>query len=204
MNFDFTEKYILENDFVLLRPLEVSDKEKLIHFAINEPEIWKFNINGGNGKENFETYFDTALKLFKEKAHYPFIVFDKRINEYVGMTRLYEISNEFKRLDIGFTWYGKKIQGTGLNKNCKYLLLDFAFDKLQMIRVGFRANSKNERSINAMKSIGCKVEGILRQFSKDADGKVTDAIILSILKDEWEETVKNNLMEQIKKYACSQ
>lgn len=203
MNFDFTEKYILENDFVLLRPLEVSDKEKLINFAITEPEIWKFNINGGNGKENFETYFDTAIKLFKEKNHYPFIVFDKRNNEYVGMTRLYEISNEFKRLDIGFTWYAKKFQGTGLNKNCKYLLLEFVFDKLQMIRVGFGANSKNERSINAMKSIGCKVEGILRQFSKDADGKIIDAIKLSILKDEWEENVKNNLKEQVEKYASS-
>ncbi|KFF02819.1 GNAT family N-acetyltransferase [Chryseobacterium luteum] len=201
MNFDFTEKYILENDCVLLRPLEVSDKEKLINFAINEPELWKFNINGGNGQENFDTYFDTAVKLFKEKNHYPFIIFDKRNNEYVGMTRLYEISNEFKRLDIGFTWYGKKFQGTGLNKNCKYLLLEFAFDKLQMIRVGFGANSKNERSINAMKSIGCKVEGILRQFSKDADGKIIDAIKLSILKDEWEENVKNNLKEQIEKYA---
>ena len=201
MNFDFTEKYILENEYVLLRPLEVSDKEKLINFGINEPELWKFNIYGGNGKENFDTYFDTALKLFKEKNHYPFIVFDKRNNEYAGMTRLYEISNEFKRLDIGFTWYGKKFQGTGLNKNCKYLLLEFAFDKLQMIRVGFGANSKNERSINAMKSIGCKVEGILRQFSKDADGKIIDAIKLSILKDEWEENVKNNLKEQIEKYA---
>lgn len=62
----------------------------------------------------------------------------------------------------------------------------------QMIRVGFGANSKKERSINAMKSIGCKVEGILRQFSKDAGGKIIDAIKLSISKDEWEENVKNN------------
>lgn len=203
MNFDFTEKYILENDYILLRPLEVSDKEKLINFAIYEPEIWKFNINGGNGEENFNTYFSTAINFFKQKNQYPFIVFDKRSNEYAGMTRLYEISTEFKRLDIGFTWYGKKFQGTGLNKNCKYLLLEFAFDKLQMIRVGFGANSKNQRSINAMKSIGCKVEGILRQFSKDADGEVIDAIKLSILKDEWRENVKNNLKEQIEKYSRS-
>jgi len=110
MNFDFAEKYILENDFVLLRPLEVSDKELLVHFAINEPEIWRFNINGGNGKENFETYFATAIKQFKDKNKYPFIVFDKRNNKYAGMTRFYEISNEFKRFDIGFTWYGKEFR----------------------------------------------------------------------------------------------
>ncbi len=203
MNLDFTEKYILENDFVLLRPLELKDKEVLMEFGINEPEIWRFNVNGGNGKENFEKYFDTAIKQFGDKNQYPFIVFDKRNNQYAGMTRFYEISNEFKRLDIGFTWYGKKFQGTGLNKNCKYLLLEFAFDKLGMIRVGFGANSKNERSINAMKSIGCKVEGILRQYSRDGDGNIIDAIKLSILKNEWDESIKMNLKKQIEKFSRS-
>jgi RimJ/RimL family protein N-acetyltransferase len=201
MNLDFTEKYILEDDFVLLRPLEFSDKELLMEFAINEPEIWRFNINGGNGKKKFEIYFATAMKQFADKKEYPFIVFDKRNNRYIGSTRFYEISNEFKRLDLGYTWYGKKYQGTGINKHCKYLLLEFAFDKLEMLRVGFGANSKNERSINAMKSIGCSVEGILRQYSKDADGNIIDAIKLSILKSEWDESVKMNLKKQIEKFA---
>ncbi len=202
MNFNFSENYILENDFVLLRPLKISDKDLLSNFAINEPEIWKYNINGGNGIENFERYFDTAIKLHENENHYPFIVFDKRNNEYAGMTRYYEISNEFNRLEIGFTWYGKRFQGTGLNKNCKYLLLEFAFDKLQAIRVGFGANNKNERSINAMKSIGCKVEGVLRNYSKDASGEIIDAIKLSILKNEWDVNVKTELKKQIEKYAC--
>ncbi|PKB17656.1 GNAT family N-acetyltransferase [Flavobacterium sp. 5] len=201
MNLDFTKNYILENDYVLLRPLELSDKEMLIKYAINEPEIWKFNFNGGNGKDNFENYFDTAIKNFADKKEYPFIVFDKRMNEYAGMTRFYAISNEFNRLDIGYTWYGKKFQGTGLNKHCKYLLLELAFDKLQFIRIGFGANSKNERSINAMKSIGCKVEGVLRNFSKDAEGKIIDTTILSIVKSEWIENVKNDLKKQTEKFA---
>jgi len=201
MSLDFSEKYILENDVVLLRPLEVSDKEVLMEYAINEPEIWKYNINGGNGKENFERYFDKAIQLFEEKKDYPFIVFDKRINKYAGMTRFYDISNEFKRLDIGFTWYGKSFQGTGLNKNCKYLLLELTFDKLKMIRVGFGANSKNEKSIRAMKRIGCKVEGILRNYSKDADGNVIDAIKLSILKNEWDENVKESLKKKLEEFS---
>lgn len=203
MNFDLGETYILENDRVLLRPLKVSDKELLMNFAINEPEIWRFNIHGGNGKENFERYFDAAIKQYEAKNQYPFIVFDKRHQKHAGMTRFSEIFNEFKRLDIGFTWYGKEFQGTGLNKNCKYLLLEFAFEKLQMNRVGLGANSKNERSINAMKSIGCQVEGILRAYSKDADGNIIDIIRLSVLKKEWEERVKMDLKKQTEKYACS-
>lgn len=197
MNFNFTEEYILENEYVLLRPLTAADKKLIINFGINEPEIWRFNVNGGNGKENFEIYFDTALRLFNEKNHYPFIVFDKRSKQYIGMTRFYDISNEFSRLEIGYTWYGKKFQGTGINKMCKFLLLEFAFEKLGAIRVGFGANSKNERSINAMKSIGCKVEGVLRNYSKDADGNVIDSIKLSILKNEWDESVKEALKKRI-------
>lgn len=197
MNFNFTEEYILENEYVLLRPLTAADKELIINFGINEPEIWRFNVNGGNGKENFEIYFDTAIRLFNEKNHYPFIVFDKRSEQYIGMTRFYDISNEFSRLEIGYTWYGKKFQGTGINKMCKFLLLEFAFEKLGAIRVGLGANSKNERSINAMKSIGCKVEGVLRNYSKDADGNVIDSIKLSILKKEWDQSVKEALKKQI-------
>ncbi|MES2240157.1 MAG: GNAT family protein [Bacteroidota bacterium] len=201
MNLDFTKNYILENDYVSLRPLKFSDKEILMKYSINEPEIWKFNFNGGNGKENFEIYFDTAIKNFAEKKEYPFIVFDKKKNEYAGMTRFYAISNEFKRLDIGYTWYGKKFQGTGINKSCKYLLLELAFDELQFIRIGFGANSKNERSINAMKSIGCKVEGVLRNFSKDADGNIIDTTIFSIIKSEWQENIKNDLRKQTEKFT---
>jgi RimJ/RimL family protein N-acetyltransferase len=113
------------------------------------------------------------------------------------MTRYYEISNEFKRLEIGYTWYGKKHQGTGLNKNCKYLLLSFAFDTLEMIRVGFGANIHNDRSIRAMKSIGCKEEGIMRQYTRDADGNVVDRIVLSILKEEWNAGIKDQLKNKI-------
>lgn len=108
---------------------------------------------------------------------------------------------EVKTLEIGYTWYGKKYQGTGINKNCKYLLLEFAFEKLQMERVAFGANSKNERSINAMKSIGCVVEGILRNCSTDANGERIDAVKLSIIKNEWFENVKNKLETKLTNFA---
>lgn len=197
MNLDFKEKYVLENERVLLRPLELEDIELLVEYSINEPEIWRFNANGGNGKENLEKYISKAIKQRDNQQEYPFIVFDKKSKKYIGSTRFYDISNEFNRLEIGYTWYGKEFQGTGINKNCKYLLLEFAFEKLEMLRVGFRANSKNEKSINAMKSIGCTVEGLLRQFSRDAEGNIIDAIKLSILKHEWDKEVKINLKNKL-------
>jgi RimJ/RimL family protein N-acetyltransferase len=193
MKFDFKEKYILENEAVRLQPLELSDFDLLLDYSENEPEIWDFNANGGNGKENLKEYIFNAIEQRENEKEYPFIVFDKLNKKYVGSTRFYNTLLELKTIEIGYTWYGKKYQGTGINKNCKFLMLDFAFGKLQMERVAFAANSKNYRSINAMKSIGCVIEGILRNCSTDAKGKRIDVIKLSILQNEWNEHIKMNL-----------
>lgn len=201
MNFNFKENYILENETVRLRPLEASDFDLLLEYSVNEPDIWSFNSNGANGAENLKKYITNAIKQREDGREYPFIVFDKISGKYVGSTRFYFIFLEAKTLEIGYTWYGKKYQGTGINKNCKYLLLEFAFEKLQMERVAFAANSKNKRSINAMKSIGCVVEGILRNCSTDANGERIDAVKLSIIKNEWFENVKNTLESKLTNFA---
>ncbi|WP_396145464.1 GNAT family N-acetyltransferase [Flavobacterium sp.] len=197
MNFNFEEKYILENEVVRLEPLTMSHFDSLIEFSINEPEIWSFNANGPDSPENLKKYLDFALKQRENKLEYPFAVFDKKSNKFVGSTRFYNIVLEGKTLEIGFTWYGKQFQGTAINKNCKYLLLTFAFENMKMERVGFRANNANERSKNAMKSIGCVEEGILRSFRTDAFGNRIDAVVLSIIKSEWYSGAKENLKNKI-------
>jgi len=202
MNLDFTENYILENDFVLLRPLQYSDFDHLLEFSENEPEIWEFNSGGANGKENLEKYLKNAVLQRENEKEYPFIVFDKLKQQYVGSTRFYGIFTDNKTIEIGYTWYGQQSQRTGINKNCKLLLLEFAFEKLQMERVAFAANNKNFKSLNAMKSIGCVVEGVLRNCSTDAKGERIDVTRLSIIKNEWN-VVKLNLKKQIEKFAHS-
>lgn len=197
-NFNCNEEYILENDFVRLTPLKESDFEHLIHFSTNEPELWNYNSNGPDSPENLEKYINRTLKQKENQSEYPFLIFDKLKNKYAGSTRYYNVNLEAKHLEIGFTWYGKEFQGTYLNKNCKFLLLEFAFEKLNLERVGFRANNLNSKSIAAMKSIGCVEEGILRNFNTDAQGNRIDAIVLSIIKSEWFSTVKENLKNKIK------
>jgi len=197
MVFDFKTEYILENDVVRLQPLQASDFENLIEFSINESDIWKFNSNGPDSPENLKTYISKALSQREKGLEYSFIVFDKTKNKVAGSTRFYNMDLEGKTLEIGYTWYGKEFQGTKLNKNCKYLLLEFAFEKMFIERVGFRANNVNYRSINAMKSIGCVEEGVLRSFRYDALGNRIDAIVLSIIKNEWFDSVKQNLKNRI-------
>ena len=199
MTFDFNKDYILENEIVLLRPLIAEDISLLLPISIDEPEIWKYSLVPADGEDNLKAYIKMAMEAKTEKKEYPFIVFDKRINKYVGSTRFYDIQLAQSTLQLGYTWYSKISQGTGLNANCKLLLLQFAFEKMNMERVEFRADNNNARSIAAMKGIGCIAEGVMRKNVIKMDGGRRDSIVLSILKEEWEGSVKNNLLQKQKK-----
>lgn|SRR5690242_3096698 len=199
IEFDTTKEYNLEDERALLRPLKLEDYENLFPFSMHEPELWKYSLITAAGETNLANYIDIALEARTARKEYPFIVFDKLKNKYAGSTRFYDINAAFKTLQLGYTWYGKEFQGTGLNKHCKFLLLSFAFEDLGMERVEFRADNNNDKSVAAMKSIGCTVEGVLRNHMPTRySGVRRDSIILSILKDEWVGEVKERLKQKLK------
>ncbi|QQL49479.1 GNAT family N-acetyltransferase [Mucilaginibacter ginkgonis] len=197
MNLDCSQQYILEDERVLLRPLEWEDIEHLRHFVVEEPEIWRFSLMAINSVDDLTEYVNIAVQNRAKGLEYPFIVFDKATQQYAGCTRFYDIQNIHSTLQLGYTWYGKNFQGSGLNKHCKYLLLQFAFETLGAERLELRADSKNDRSIAAMKSIGCTVEGILRSHMLKPDGSRRNSIVLSILKDEWISRIKALLQTRL-------
>jgi len=196
----FDSEIILENEFVELRPLQIDDIALLSHFAISEPTIWKYSLMQIQNENDLVKYVEQALEARSQKKEYPFIVFDKKKQQYAGSTRFYGIELQFQTLQLGYTWYGSEFQGTHVNPNCKLLLLEYAFEKLNMERVEFRADNRNTRSIQAMKNLGCIEEGILRNHLPTIDGGRRDSIILSILKKEWEVDVKKNLIARIAKH----
>lgn len=195
--FNFSDNVTLEDERVILRPLMLADDEHLIPFALTEPELWKFSTIPPVGPGGMREYIRAAVEARNAGKEYPFIVFDKQLQQYAGSTRFYDIQLSNKMLQLGYTWYGKAFQGTGLNKHCKYLLLQYAFERMNMERVEFRAAHTNEKSIAAMKSIGCTVEGIMRSCAANADGTRRSSIILSILKEEWLVSVKENLRKRL-------
>lgn len=196
--FDFALDYILENEFVRLSPLSISNFDNLVHFSTEEPEIWTYSLVKANSPENMKKYLEAAVIGRANKKEYSFVVFDKRVCKYAGSTRFYDIQIENLTLLLGYTWYGKDFQGTGLNKYCKFLLLEFAFDTLKMERVEFRADNSNKRSIAAMRSLGCTEEGILRSNGFKADGSRRDSIVFSIIKEDWNSTVRQKLMPSLR------
>ncbi len=196
---NFQEQIILENDKVLLRPLEIADIEHLQSFIINEPEIWKYSLVSIQTVEDLKNYIRTAIDARNQGKEYAFIVFDKIKNQYAGSTRYYDIQVSYKSLQLGYTWYGNIFQGSHVNKNCKLLLLEYAFEQLGIERVEFRADNRNERSKQAMLSIGCTKEGVLRSHLPNGGGSRRDSIILSILREEWIDNIKEKLKEKISK-----
>jgi len=195
--FNPATEYILEDERVQLRPLVASDIDILLPYAINEPDTWRYSHVSPAGEQAMRTYVDGALKARTEGKEYAFIVYDKQYQEYAGCTRFYDIQPQNQTLQLGYTWYGEKFRATGLNRHCKFLLLQFAFEELGMLRVEFRADANNARSIAAMKALGCQVEGVLRSVLPLADGTRRNTIVLSILKDEWDGGAKEALRGKV-------
>ena len=192
----FEQRPVLENERVLLRQVKEDDFEQLLPFSLNEPDIWQYGLITAAGEENLRNYIHAAVKNTEEQKEYVFIVFDKQANRYAGSTRFYDIQTAYGSTQLGYTWYGKDFQRTGLNRHCKLLLLTYVFETWGLDRLEFRAHAGNKRSIEAMKAIGCVEEGILRSHMPTVDGSRRDSIVLSILKEEWLGGIKERLREK--------
>ena len=195
--FDTSTDFILENERVLLRPLVQDDAVYLSAYVKEEPALWKYALTPITTEQEFEQYMATAVEARQLKSAYPFIVFDKLQNKYVGSTRFYDIQLNNSTTQFGYTWYSESTWGTGLNEHCKFLLLQFAFETIGFERIEFRADNRNKRSIAAMQKIGCTVEGILRNHLPTSDGTRRDSIVLSMLKNEWPK-IKEGFLARIK------
>ncbi|RPI16035.1 MAG: N-acetyltransferase [Ignavibacteriae bacterium] len=185
----FGTNIILENERVLLRPLQPDDILQFSKIAF-EPEIWAYLTNLIRNEEDLNLLIEQTAADKKRGFRYPFTIEDKFSANIAGSTSYGNISPQDNRLEIGWTWLGKDFMGTGLNNNCKYLLLQYAFENLGCERVEFKTDVLNKRSRQALKKIGAAEEGILRSHMLMHGGRRRDSVYYSILKNEWEEVKK--------------
>jgi RimJ/RimL family protein N-acetyltransferase len=181
----FNQAFILETDRARLEPLTTDHFEPLKAIALSNSDIWKFTLANITDEESFTTYFNTALKEKENKTSYPFAMFDKKENRYAGCTRYANISFRDKRLEIGWTWIDPLLQGSGLNKHNKFLMLNFAFKELVLNRVELKTAGTNLKSQRAMEKIGAIREGVLRKHSINDAGITRDTVYYSFVNDEW-------------------
>jgi RimJ/RimL family protein N-acetyltransferase len=182
----FPENYILEGNEILLEPLQEHHFNPLLAISVQEPSLLKFSPSPFGTETNFRLNFENALADKKSKKRYPFAIFSKTLGKYIGSTSYANFSQKDARLEIGWTWISEAAQGTGINKSCKFLLLKYAFEHLNILRLEFNTDSRNLRSRRAIEKIGALKEGELRSHTVMQDGYRRNTVVYSILKEDWE------------------
>lgn len=176
----------LENDFVKLILLDLSNYKHLIPIA-EQDRLIHFSPSDISSPKKLKEYVQFAVDGYYHRTIIPFVIFDKAKKQYAGSTRFGNINWTNKVLHIGWTWIGKEYQGTGLNKNVKFLMLQYAFRKMKFEKVEFRIDERNTRSRKAVEKIGASLEGILKSDTIMLDGFRRNTCCYAILKVEWPE-----------------
>ena len=187
----------LTGNYVHLEPLSHARHDELAA-AVRDGELWKLWYTTVPSPENLRAEIDRRLGLQEQGSMLPFAVVDATTNTAVGMTTYMHVDAVNKRVEIGSTWYCRRVQRTPLNTECKLMLLQYAFESLQCIAVEFRTHFFNTASRRAIERVGAKLDGILRSHQRLNDGSLRDTCVYSIIASEWP-AVRSHLKFQLDK-----
>ena len=180
----FIEPVTLQGAIATLEPLAV-DHEAALAKAAADGELWRLWYTTVAPPSRMRDYIATALDMQERLGALPFVVRENATGDIVGCTRYFNVDAANRRLEIGHTWYARRVQRTGLNTECKLMLLGHAFETLKCIAVEFRTHWFNHASRTAIARLGAKQDGVLRNHQLMPDGARRDTVVFSIIDGEW-------------------
>ena len=186
----------LEFNGVRLEPLAMHHADAL-RAAASDGELWKLRVTSVPQPHDTEQYIATALETHNRLA---FAVIDAASGTLLGTTSYHDIVPDIGRVEIGYTWYAKRVQRTHVNTSCKLLLMSHAFDTLGCGVVGWRTDCENFASQAAIERLGAKRDGVLRHHHMRRDGTVRDTVMYSVVRAEWPD-IKRALHERLGRHA---
>ena len=192
------EAVTLSGQYARLEPLS-QDHHDGLREAVQDGELWKLWYTFVPTPENMAKEIDRRLALAASGSMLPFTVFDANGN-IAGMTTYMNVDTANRRVEIGSTWYAKRVQRSAVNTQCKLLLLAHAFEKLECIAVEFRTHFFNHQSRRGIERLGAKQDGILRSHQIAPNGTLRDTVVYSITAAEWP-TVRAHLNFQLNEKA---
>jgi RimJ/RimL family protein N-acetyltransferase len=163
--------------------------------AVRDGELWKLWYTAVPRAEDMRKEIDRRLALQAAGSMLPWTVFDAD-GRIAGMTTYMNVDAPNRRVEIGSTWYARRVQRSAVNTQCKLLLLAHAFDKLDCIAVEFRTHFFNHQSRRGIERLGAKLDGILRSHQLAPNGTLRDTVVYSIIASEWP-TVRAHLDYQL-------
>ncbi|MBT5953922.1 GNAT family N-acetyltransferase [bacterium] len=159
--------------------------------AASYSELWEFNrADNQSLKEYVLEWYSSMISMQKEGARFVYVVIENATNKIVGSSSYYDISVHDLRTAIGFTWYQPDLWGKGINPEVKYLMMSQVFDRLKWNRIEFHVDSRNERSVSAMKYLGATQDGILRLHKRVQGDFIRDTVLLSVVEPDWPEIIE--------------
>ena len=180
----FVDPVSLQGQHVSLVPLAHSHHGDLVE-SVRDGELWTLWYTSVPTPDRLWAEIDRRLELQRQGSMMPFAVMEKSTGKAVGMTTFMHVDAVNRRVEIGSTWYRKRVQRSALNTECKLLLLSHAFEQLNCIAVEFRTHFFNQQSRAAIERLGAKLDGILRQHMIAGNGTLRDTCVYSILDREW-------------------
>jgi RimJ/RimL family protein N-acetyltransferase len=188
----FVEPITLAGGHVVLSPL-AREHEAGLRAAAADGQLWQLWYTSVPAPDQTLEWIDAALDMRDKLGALPFVVREPSTGDIVGSTRYFNVDSTHRRLEIGHTWYARRVQRTALNTEAKLLLLAHAFETLHCIAVEFRTSFFNFPSREAIARLGAKQDGILRHHQLLPDGSLRDTVVFSIVAPEWP-AVKRNLV----------
>ena len=187
---------VLIGKYVHLEPMTMAHAPALAEIGIGQT-FWDFMLYGNiNTVEDMHNWVLDILSRAEKGTDLPFVAVHLASGRVAGATRYLNIMPKDRGLEIGGTWYGEEFQRTAVNTECKYLLMQHAFETLNCIRVQLKTDSRNEPSQKAIVRIGAVKEGILRNHMILPDGRFRHSVFYSVLDSEWLD-VKKRLEEMM-------
>ncbi len=180
----FAGPVTLSGSRVVLEPLVADHVDALVD-AARDGELWKLWYTSVPTPDGMAADIERRLHLQRAGGMLPFAVVETGTSRAVGMTTYMNIDAINRRVEIGSTWYAKRVQRTGLNTEAKLLLLGHAFDALRCIAVEFRTHWMNQQSRTAIARLGARQDGVLRNHVVASDGTLRDTVVFSIIASEW-------------------
>src|SRR6185437_9939169 len=152
-------------------PLRLEHAAELYESSRENPHLWQYMfVKQPASLEEMERLIAATLQSQQTGTCLPFAIIDRARGCAVGETRYLNIMLQVHGLEIGSTWLAPSVQRTGINTECKYLLLSHAFEDIGAIRVQLKTHHLNLQSQRAIERLGAVKEGILRNHMIMLDG----------------------------------
>jgi N-acetyltransferase len=193
----FVDPVTLKQRNVRLEPLSLAHEAGL-RTAAADGELWNIRITFVPEPEQTRQYIEDALAMREAGTRFAFAVVEDSSGKVLGSTSYHDILPAVKRLEIGYTWYGKSSQRSHVNTSCKLMMMTHAFETLGCHVVGWRTDNFNFASQAAIERLGARKDGVIRGHALRRDGTIRDTVMYSLRSGEWAE-VKAQLLHSLSK-----